>query len=262
MESLTLFKISGKLLDQPDELQEFLEGFAGLAGYKILIHGGGIHADQLATQLGLPFEMHEGRRITSPAMRDVATMVYGGLLNKQIVARLQTLGCDAIGLTGADAGLLRAQRRKPEPIDFGCVGDIKEVRESFLERLMQDGMVPVLAPISWEAATGELLNSNADGVACRVTEVFSGRYETTLLYCADKPGVLLDVDDSSSLLAGLDRLQYEHLKRAQKVQGGMLPKLDSCFRAKTLGAHQVLIASPQHSLNFVRGRVYEGTLIA
>ncbi len=262
MEKLSIFKISGKLLDKSEELQTFLRGFAALSGKKILVHGGGVHADQLATQLGLPIEMHEGRRITSPAMRDLVTMVYGGLLNKQIVAQLQMLGADAIGLTGADARVFTAQRRRPEPIDFGCVGDIREVRSDFLEDLMVQDMIPVLAPISWEKATGELLNSNADGVACQVTQAFSGRYETFLYYCFDKPGVLLDIDDQSSLLPQIDRVQYERLKREKKVQGGMLPKLDSCFQAKTLGAHRVLLASPQDSLHYARGDAFRGTMIS
>lgn len=261
MERLSIFKVGGKILDNPSELRTFLEGFAALEGKKLLVHGGGIAADQLAARLGIPVTMHEGRRITSPDMRDLAVMVYGGLLNKQIVSLLQTLGCQALGLSGADGQVLLAQKRKPQPIDFGMVGDIKEVRTELIEKFLDLGLTPVFAPLSWERG-GELLNSNADGVACAITEAFSGRYETYLLYCFDKPGVLLDMNDQASLVAEIDRTLYEHLKRDHKVNAGMLPKLDSCFRAKTLGAHRVLIASPQDSLRFVRGAAFQGTLIS
>ncbi len=260
MEKLFIFKIGGKMLDHEQELRNFLEGFAALPFKKILVHGGGVFADELAKKLDIPIQMFEGRRITSEKMRDLVTMVYGGLLNKQVVARLQALGCDALGLSGADAHVLKAKRRKPEPIDYGFVGDIQEVRRDFLQLLLDQGMTPVLCPLSWDE-TGEILNSNADGVACKVTEAFSGFYETYLLYCFDKPGVLLDIQDPASLLAHLDRPAYETLKKQQIVKDGMLPKLDSCFRAKTLGAHKVLLATPSNSLKYAAGEEYLGTII-
>ncbi|HYX36424.1 MAG: acetylglutamate kinase [Pseudobdellovibrionaceae bacterium] len=260
MEKLFIFKIGGKMLDHAEELEAFLKGFSSIQGRKILVHGGGIFADDLAKKLDIPITMHEGRRITSAPMRDLVTMVYGGLLNKQVVARLQALGCDAIGLSGADGAVLKAKRRKPEPIDYGLVGDIFEVRRDLLETFINHGMTPVLAPLSWEAS-GEILNSNADGVACKITEAFSGLYETYLFYCFDKPGVLLDVENPASLLAQLDRPAYESLKKQQLVKDGMLPKLDSCFRARTLGAHKVLLSTPTNSLKFAAGADYVGTLI-
>ncbi|WP_141732961.1 acetylglutamate kinase [Oligoflexus tunisiensis] len=260
LEKLLIFKIGGRILDQPAELEAFLEGFSQIAGRKILVHGGGIFADDLARKLDIPIHMHEGRRITSAPMRDLVTMVYGGLLNKQVVSRLQACGCDAIGLSGADGALLKAERRQPEPIDYGFVGDIVEVRRDLLEMFLDRGMTPVLAPLSWEAGSG-ILNSNADGVACRITEAFSATYETYLFYCFDKPGVLLDVDNPDSLLAELDRPQYESLRSQKLVKDGMLPKLDSCFRARTLGAHKVLLASPVQSLKYAAGEPYRGTLI-
>ncbi len=261
MEKLSVFKLGGKILDNPGTLQAFLQGFAALEGRKILVHGGGVAADQLAAKLGIPVTMHEGRRITSPEMRDLAVMVYGGLLNKQIVAQLQKLGCDAIGLSGADGKSLVAQKRKAQPIDYGMVGDIKTVNTQLIETFLELEMIPVFAPLTW-SLEGELLNSNADGVACAITEAFSGVYETYLLYCFDKAGVLLDVDDQGSVLKELDKTLYEHLKRDHKVNSGMLPKLDSCFRAKTLGAHRVLISSPHDSLAFMTGASYQGTLIS
>jgi acetylglutamate kinase len=257
---LFIFKIGGRILDQASELETFLDGFSRIEGRKILVHGGGIFADDLARKLDIPIHMHEGRRITSEAMRDLVTMVYGGLLNKQVVSRLQAFGCDAIGLSGADGAVLKAQKRNPEPIDYGYVGDIVSVRQDLLEMFLDRGMTPVLAPLSWEAENG-ILNSNADGVACRITEAFSGSYETYLFYCFDKPGVLLDVNDPGSLLTELDRPQYETLRRQKLVKDGMLPKLDSCFRARTLGAHKVLLASPLQSLNYASGEPYQGTLI-
>ena len=139
MEQLAIFKVGGKILDRADELTMFLKGFAKLPGKKILVHGGGIFADQLAQKLEIPVTMHEGRRVTSPEMRDLVTMVYGGLLNKQIVSQLQALGCDALGLTGADGRVLEAQRRQPEPIDYGCVGDLWRVRTDLLELFLEKG---------------------------------------------------------------------------------------------------------------------------
>lgn len=260
MEKLSIFKIGGKMLDHAEELEAFLQGLAAVPGRKILVHGGGIFADDLAQKLGIPITMHEGRRITSAPMRDLVTMVYGGLLNKQVVARLQALGCDAIGLSGADGGVLKAKKRKPEPIDYGFVGDIVEVRRDLLETFLNRGMTPVMAPLSWDPS-GEILNSNADGVACKITEAFAGYYETSLYYCFDKPGVLLDVNDPLSLLAQIDKPAYESLKKQKLVKDGMLPKLDSCFRAKTLGAHKVLLASPGNSLRYAAGQEYVGTLI-
>jgi acetylglutamate kinase len=260
MEKLLIFKIGGRMLDDAAELEKFLQGFAGISGKKILVHGGGIFADDLAQKLDIPISMHEGRRITSGPMRDLVTMVYGGLLNKQVVGRLQALGCDAIGLSGADGAVLKAKRRKPEPIDYGYVGDIINVRKDLLEMFLERGMTPVLAPLSWEES-GEILNSNADGVACKITEAFSGLYETWLFYCFDKAGVLLDINNPQSLLTELDRPAYEQLRKQQLVKDGMLPKLDSCFRARTLGAHKVLLATPGNSLKFASGEDYVGTLI-
>jgi acetylglutamate kinase len=260
MEKLLIFKIGGRMLDDAAELEAFLQGFSRISGRKMLVHGGGIFADDLAKKLDIPITMHEGRRITSAPMRDLVAMVYGGLLNKQVVARLQALGCDAIGLSGADGAVLKAKRRKPQPIDYGYVGDIVAVRRDLLELFLNQGMTPVLAPLSWEE-NGEILNSNADGVACKITEAFAGFYETSLFYCFDKPGVLLDVDNPQSLLAELDRPAYEDLRERQLVKDGMLPKLESCFRARTLGAHQVLLATPGNSLKFAAGEAYVGTLI-
>ena len=260
MEKLSIFKIGGKMLDDAAELETFLQGFSRISGKKMLVHGGGIFADDLAKKLDIPITMHEGRRITSAPMRDLVTMVYGGLLNKQVVGRLQALGCDAIGLSGADGAVFKAKRRKPEPIDYGYVGDIVEVRRDLLELFLNQGMTPVLAPLSWEAS-GEILNSNADGVACKITEAFAGMYETCLFYCFDKPGVLLDIENPDSLLGSLDRPAYENLRKQKLVKDGMLPKLDSCFRARTLGAHQVLLSTPGNSLKFAAGEPYVGTLI-
>lgn len=261
MEELLVFKIGGRILDKKDELEDFLNGFADLPMKKLIVHGGGVFADEMAKKLGLDVRMHQGRRITDEATRDLVTMVYGGLLNKQIVGRLQALGCDAIGLTGADGRLIRGERRRPDPVDYGYVGDVVEVRTDWLRSLLDANMVPVIAPLSWERSTGEILNSNADGVACKLTESLSARYETSLLYCFDKPGVLKDVENPQSLLPQLDVREYEKLKQASLVKDGMLPKLDSCFRAKTMGAHRVLLSSPHESLSFVMGKDYQGTLI-
>ena len=261
MESLWIFKLGGKILDDESALADFLKGFAAIKGRKILVHGGGIFADQLAQKLEIPVQMHEGRRITSEAMRDVVTMVYGGLLQKSIVAQLQSYGCDAIGLSGADGHVLKAKRRAPEPIDFGFVGDIESVRTDLLVQFLDMGLVPVICPLSWDPESTGLLNSNADGVACKITEAFAPHYECSLLYCFDKAGVLLDLSDANSLLPTLNPATYRDLRALGKVHTGMLPKLDSCFAAKRMGAQHVLLARPEESLAYAAKQSFVGTVI-
>lgn len=260
MEDLYVFKIGGRTIDDTCELESFLSAFAVLPGKKILVHGGGIFADDLARKLGIPIQMHEGRRITSLAMRDLVSMVYGGLINKQIVAKLQKLGCDALGLTGADGGLLTAVKRPSEPIDFGMVGDIQSVRRDLLLDFLCKGLTPVIAPLSLDA-NGEILNSNADGVACALAAAFSESYRTHLLYCFDKPGVLLDANNPDSILSELNPAAYERMKQEKLLKDGILPKLESCFKAQAQGCYRVLLSTPDQSLRFLKGQTYRGTLI-
>lgn len=258
MDKLYLFKIGGKVIDNPRALQSFLEGFAALPYPKILVHGGGLIADQMAKRLDIPTEMHKGRRITSAAMRDLVTMVYGGQINKTLVASLQSMGCDALGCTGADAGLIRSKRRSPEPIDFGFVGDVTEVRRDMLIKLLKLGLTPVFAPLSFDQ---EILNTNADSIASSVAQALAGDFEVHLLYCFEQAGVLLDVKDPSSLIHVLSTQYYEDLLKDGVITEGMLPKLEECFRALRKGVRHITLADAGACLSHAEGKDFRGTEI-
>mgnify|MGYP001564812310 CR=1 FL=1 len=258
MDKLLIFKIGGKVVDNPQSLESFLEGFAALSVPKILVHGGGIIAEQLAKRLDIPTEMHQGRRITSAAMRDVVTMVYGGQINKSIVASLQRLGCDAIGLTGADGGIIRAKRRAPAPVDFGYVGDVTEIRSDLLVKFLELGLTPVLAPLSFDQ---EILNTNADSIASRLAEALSSHYLVHMMYCFEQTGVMLDLKDPESLIERLDLPYYKTLLQAGAFTAGMLPKLEECFRARQNGAQHIVIAEAAACLAHAEGKPFRGTRI-
>ncbi|NOX38334.1 MAG: acetylglutamate kinase [Calditrichaeota bacterium] len=242
--SLWVLKIGGELLDQPPLLEAFLTHFVQLPGNKILIHGGGKQASALARKLGHVPRMIDGRRITDAPMLEVVTMVYGGLINRQLVARLVALGCPAVGLTGADGDIIRAQRRPAHPIDYGFVGDIEAVQTQFLIHLLEAGITPVLAPLTHDGH-GSLLNTNADTIATAVATALNGRFTTTLFFAVDKAGVLEDPADPSTLLPQLSYSQFQSLKQAGVIQGGMLPKLENGFRALQAGVSAVWIGHGQ-----------------
>ncbi len=243
---LYVVKIGGNVIDNPDALRSFLESFAALKGNRILLHGGGKIATQVAEKLGIPTEMVEGRRITDHAMLDVVTMVYGGLVNKNIIATLQSLGINAIGLTGADAGIIKAHKRpvndKVEPaIDYGFVGDIDAVNGKQLAAFLKNKLVPLIAPLSYDPALGVMLNTNADTMASAVAVGLSAFYQVNLVYCFEKKGVLLDPDNDDAVIPELSPELYATCKTAGVINKGMIPKLDNAFAALRNGVAEVTV---------------------
>ena len=216
--------------------------FSSLHGKKILVHGGGKIATEMAGKLGVETQMIDGRRITSAEMLKVVTMVYGGLVNKTIVAHLNTLGIKALGLTGADLSVIRSHRRPPLPdgTDYGLVGDVDSVDSSALSTLLEADIVPVVAPLTLGNG-GQLLNTNADTIAASVAMGMAADYEVTLVYCFEKKGVLLNADDDDSVIPHIDSQSYKQLKADGIVSGGMLPKLDNSFSALRAGVKRVVI---------------------
>jgi acetylglutamate kinase len=225
---LKVVKIGGKLIENEEKLQVFLKDFTALEGPKILVHGGGNMATDLAGKLGFETKMVDGRRITDENSMKVITMVYGGLINKKIVAGLQHLGCNAIGLCGADGKSIVSGKRPAGEIDFGLVGDIEEVNTKFISSLVEQEIVPVFSAISY-SEEGELLNTNADSVAAEIASAMSDRYETLLYYCFEKKGVLSNLHDDESVIEILNLENYRILLEEKLISDGMLPKLHNCF---------------------------------
>ena len=240
--NINVIKIGGKVIEDPPLLRTFLRDFAQLAGPKLLVHGGGRNATQLAQRLGLEATMVEGRRVTDAAMLDVVVMVYGGLVNKQIVSQLQYFQCNACGLTGADMDVVLATRRLAEPVDFGFVGNVKQVQTVPLLALLDQGIVPVLAPITHDGQ-GQLLNTNADTIAGRVATALSAEARVNLYYLFEKTGVLSDPADESSVIPTLAEEEYQQLRENGRIVAGMIPKLDNAFQARRAGVKNVYIAS-------------------
>src|SRR5690606_6544334 len=237
---LSIIKIGGNIIDHPEELKNFLGNFSKLGGHKILVHGGGKVATQMASRLGVSTQMVEGRRITDLPMLEVVTMVYGGLVNKNIVASLQAIGVNALGLTGADGGIIRAEKRPVKTIDYGYVGDIKAVNSDILAGFLAQSLVPVIAPLSY-SMEGSLLNTNADTIASATAVALAEAFNVSLIYCFEKDGVLSDPDDDSSVIPVLDPEQYAGYKESGAINRGMIPKLDNSFDALRAGVERVII---------------------
>jgi acetylglutamate kinase len=241
MQKLYIIKIGGNIIDNPAACKLFLERFAAIKQNKILIHGGGKIATQIAEKLGVKTNMIDGRRITDKPMLDVVTMVYGGLVNKNTVAQLQAFGCNAIGLTGADAGVIEAQKRPVKDIDYGYVGDIVAVNGQQLAAFICQNLVPVIAPLSFDRHLGKILNTNADTMASAVAVALADSFEVNLIYCFEKKGVLSDPNNDNSVIAEIDFETYTHHKNIGAINKGMIPKLDNAFAAMTNGVAQVAI---------------------
>lgn len=241
-QKLTLVKVGGKVVEEKDSLADLLSRFSKLEGPKALVHGGGRLATAVAERLGIATQMVEGRRITDQAMLEVVTMVYGGLVNKSIVANLQALGQNAIGLTGADLNYMQAVKRPVKEIDYGYVGDIVAVNIDELKMLVEKNVVPVLAPLSHDKA-GQMLNVNADTIAAEAAIAFSKYYEVELVYCFEKPGVLENPDDDSSVIANLTHSEFKDLQAYGAIHTGMIPKLDNSFSAISRGVSRVRITN-------------------
>lgn len=240
MESLTVIKVGGKIVEETDSLNQLLSKFTTISGSKALVHGGGRSATRIAAQLGIESKMVDGRRITDQDMLQVVTMVYGGLVNKNIVAGLQARGVNALGLTGADLGMIISDKRPVKTIDYGFVGDVKEVNHTMLANLVQLGIVPVMAPLSYSKQHG-LLNTNADTIAAETAKALSKHYETTLVYCFEKKGVLFDENDDNSVIPTITPALFEQYKEQGIIQGGMIPKLENAFDALRAGVSKVII---------------------
>ena len=244
MRSITVMKIGGNVIDNPESLKAFLREFAAIEGPKILVHGGGKLATRLAERLELKVRMVDGRRITDKGTLDVVTMVYAGLVNKQIVAGLQAVGCNALGLSSADGNIVTARRRAPEPIDYGFVGDIERVDSELLGRLLGDGLVPVFSAIMHDGH-GSLLNCNADSVASAVALGAARIAPTDLVFCFEKAGVLRDPEDESSVIREITAESYPPLKADGTVSKGMIPKIENALKAVEQGVRSVTIRSSE-----------------
>lgn len=238
---LKVVKIGGQLLGNEYKLNRFLEDFVQLSGPKILVHGGGIYATDLASKLGILTTMHQGRRITDQNTMEVISLAYSGL-NKQLVAKLQGLGCGAIGLSGADAGCMISEKRPVKEVDYGFVGDIVSINADFLASLLESGITPVFSALSC-TSQGQLLNTNADSVTSELALALSTSYQTQLYFCLEKKGVLKDVTDDSSVIAEINFEQYQHLKSEGIISEGMLPKLHNCFRALESGINSIFLGN-------------------
>lgn len=240
MEKLTLVKVGGKIVEEPVSLKNLLADFSKIKGYKVLVHGGGRSATAIAAKLGIESQMVNGRRITDEETLKVVTMVYGGLVNKQIVAGLQALDVNALGLTGADLNYMRSEKRPVKDVDYGFVGDVKEVNAGILSDLIMKGVVPVLAPLTHDKA-GNMLNTNADTIAGEAAKALSEFFDVTLMYCFEKKGVLLNENDDESVISKLTPQLFQKYVAEGVINGGMIPKLENSFEALDAGVKQVVI---------------------
>lgn len=245
MDRLTIIKVGGKVVEEPESLDALLDQFKKISGNKILVHGGGRTATEVAKKLGIETKMVEGRRITDADMLEVVTMVYGGLVNKKIVAGLQARGMNAIGLTGADLNLIKAHKRPVKDIDYGFVGDVDDVDPAELRLLINENVIPVVAPITHDGM-GQLLNTNADTIASELATELSNYYKVYLFYCFEKKGVLVNPDDESTVIYDLDLPLFNKYKSEGIISDGMIPKLENGFRAKMKGVQEILITNPEN----------------
>ena len=240
MEKLVLIKVGGKIVEEENTLRQLLKDFAAIEGHKVLVHGGGRSATKLAAELGVETKMVNGRRITDADMLRIVTMVYGGLVNKNIVAKLQALGVNALGLTGSDMNLIRSEKRPVKEVDYGYVGDVKEVNAELLAGLIKQGIVPILAPLTHDKE-GHLLNTNADTIAGEAAKALAKYFEVTLMFCFEKKGVLMDENDDESVIPEIDREAFKKYVDEGIIQGGMIPKLENAFQAIDAGVRRVVI---------------------
>ena len=242
MEKLTIIKVGGKVVEEEKSLQQLLADFSNLPGKKILVHGGGRSATAMAQKLGIESKMVNGRRITDEAMLQVVTMVYGGLVNKNIVAGLQANRCNAIGLTGADMNVIQAVKRPVVDIDYGFAGDVTGVNAVGLKNLIEQGVTPVMAPLTHDQK-GSMLNTNADTIASEVAIALSQFYDTQLVFCFEKNGVLEDAENDDSVIPVLTPDNYEEYKSTGVIKDGMIPKLDNGFAALNKGVSLIRIVN-------------------
>lgn len=240
MQKLTIVKVGGKVVENPESLNELLDSFAKIEGHKILVHGGGALASKMLQRMGIEPSMHQGRRITDKQTLEVVTMVYGGLVNKNIVAQLQAKGVNAIGLTGADMNTMYSHKRPVKDIDYGFVGDVDGINSKGLKALLEAGAIPVLAPITHDG-NGQLLNTNADTIAGQAAVGMANIYAVRLIFGFELKGVLRNIEDKDSVIPIIKETEVEELANSGIVADGMLPKLKNCFDALQAGVKNVEI---------------------
>lgn len=240
-QKLTIVKVGGAVVEDETQLTQLLKDFSAISGRKVLIHGGGRRATQVAASLGIESKMVGGRRITDADMLSVVTMVYGGLVNKNLVARLQANGVNALGLTGADIDVIRSHKRPlKDGIDFGFVGDVDKADGQMLSRLIEAGITPVMAPLTHDGQ-GNILNTNADTIASETAIALAPFYDVTLIYSFEKKGVLSNPDDDNSVIPTITRADFERYKADGTISGGMLPKIENALSAIDKGVNRVII---------------------
>lgn len=256
-QKLTIVKVGGAVVEDEAQLSQLLRDFIEIPGAKILVHGGGRRATKVAERLGIETKMVEGRRITDADMLEVVTMVYGGLVNKNVVARLQALGCDAVGLTGADANIIRSDKRPlKNGIDYGFVGDVKQSDGKKIARFIDNGFAPVIAPLTHDGQ-GHMFNTNADTMASETAKAMAAAgYDVTLIFSFEKKGVLRDANDDESVISCITRPDFERYKADGTISGGMLPKIENALAAVDAGVSKVVI-----TLATAIHRQDEGTVI-
>ena len=240
-QKLTIVKVGGAVVEDEIQLTQLLKDFSAISGHKVLIHGGGRRATQVAASLGIESKMVGGRRITDADMLNVVTMVYGGLVNKNLVARLQANGVNALGLTGADIDVIRSHKRPlKDGIDFGFVGDVDRADGQMLSRLIEAGITPVMAPLTHDGQ-GHILNTNADTIASETAKALAPFYDVTLIFSFEKKGVLSNPDDENSVIPTINRADFERYKADGTISGGMLPKIENALSAIDKGVNRVII---------------------
>lgn len=241
MEKVTIVKVGGAIVENSEQLVQLLTDFSAIPGKKVLVHGGGRRATKVATALGIESRMVNGRRITDADMLEVVTMVYGGLVNKNLVAKLQAKGVNALGLTGADMDVIRSHKRPvKDGIDFGYVGDVEQVDGKMLQTLIDEGVTPVMAPLTHDGQ-GNMLNTNADTIASETAKALAPYYDVTLIYSFEKKGVLSNPDDDDSVIPVITRADFEQYRADGTIAGGMIPKIENALAAVDAGVKEVII---------------------
>ena len=251
MEKITVIKVGGAVVEDEAQLTQLLQDFSAIEGRKVLVHGGGRRATKVAAQLGIETQMVNGRRITDASMLEVVTMVYGGLVNKNVVARLQAQGIDALGLTGADIDVIRSHKRPlKNGVDYGFVGDVDRADGDKLHTLIEVGIVPVMAPLTHDGM-GNILNTNADTIAGETAKALAKHYDVTLVFCFEKKGVLSNPDDDESVIPTITRADFDRYVADGTISGGMIPKIENAFNAIDAGVGRVVITKADSiGLNF------------
>lgn len=240
-ERITIVKVGGAVVEDEQQLSQLLKDFAAIEGRKVLVHGGGRRATKVAAALGIESHMVNGRRITDSDMLEVVTMVYGGLVNKNLVARLQAQGVNALGLTGADMDVIRSHRRPlKDGIDYGFVGDVDQANGTMLSTLIEAGITPVMAPLTHDGK-GQMLNTNADTIASETAKALAAQYDVTLIYSFEKKGVLKNPDDDDSVIETITHEDFERYKANGTIGGGMIPKIENALAAVDAGVSRVII---------------------